>query len=361
MSEMKKICLVIPSLNAGGMERVMSELAGYFSAIPELEVHLVMYGIKPELFYETPSNLIIHKPSFVFNNKLRLWFTLRTFLFLRMEIKKINPYSILSFGEYWNSLVLIALWSLKYPIYVSDRCQPDKSLGKLHDFLRRKLYLKAKGVIVQTEKAKDIYQQIMPKARLYVIGNPIREINSKNTINKENIVLSVGRLIKSKHHDNLIRIFSKTNLPGWKLIIVGGNALKQDNLERLKNLTRELGIENEVELTGTRNDIDQFYLKSKIFAFTSSSEGFPNVIGEALTCGLPVVSYDCIAGPSEMITDGENGFLIPVFNDELFRHKLQSLVDNEELRDKMGKNAMESMKKFSVEGIGKEYLNLILS
>ena len=361
MGEKKKICLVIPSLNAGGMERVMSELAGNFAANSRLEVHLILYGLKPELFYSVPSNLIIHKPTFIFNNKYRFWFTLKTLVFLRKKIKKISPHSILSFGEYWNSFVLIALYGLKYPIYVSDRCQPDKSLGKLHNFLRKKLYPKANGLIVQTAKARVIYNQILPITKLCVIGNPVREIKPNSTIHKENIVLSVGRLIKSKHHDHLIRIFSKINLPGWKLIIVGGDAIRQENMKNLQELIRESGAINKVELTGTRNDIDQYYLKSKIFAFTSSSEGFPNVVGEALTSGIPVVSYDCVAGPSEMITDNENGFLVPVFDDELFMIRLQTLMEDDTLRVGMGKKAFESMKKFSVDAIAQQYLNFILS
>jgi glycosyltransferase involved in cell wall biosynthesis len=360
MSEKKRICLVIPSLDTGGMERVMSELAGYFGTITELEVHLVMYGIKPELFYSVPSNISIHKPPFVFNNRFRFWFTLKTLLFVRKEIKKISPFSILSFGEYWNSFVIIALWGLRYPIYISDRCQPDKSLGKLHGFLRKMLYPGANGIIVQTEKAKEIYQHIIPKARLSVVGNPIREIKTDASIKKENIVLSVGRLIRSKHHDDLIRIFSKINLPGWKLIIVGGDSLKQENMKILQKLTRELGVQDKVELTGTRSDIDQFYLKSKIFAFTSSSEGFPNVIGEAMSAGLPVVAYDCVAGPGEMIKENENGFLVPLYNESLFEEKLRSLMLDKSLRVKLGQRARQTIAVYSIGNIGKQFLNIII-
>ena len=359
MSENKKICLVIPSLNAGGMERVMSELAGNFAANPRLEVHLIIYGLKTELFYDVPSNLIIHKPNFVFNNKFRLWFTLKTLLYLRKEIRSIKPYSVLSFGEYWNSFVLIALWNLKISIYVSDRCQPDKSLGKIHDFLRKKLYPKAMGVIVQTKKAREIYQQLIPKAKFTIIGNPIRQIKADISINRENIILSVGRLIKSKHHDNLIRIFSNINLPGWRLVIVGGDALKQKNMDKLESLSLELGVENKVELTGTRNDVEQFYLKSKIFAFTSSSEGFPNVIGEAMNAGLPIVAYDCVAGPGEMIKDNENGYLVPLFNDTLFKKKLLSLMEDENLRIKFGQRGKQAIGIYSIENICNQFLKLL--
>lgn len=142
---------------------------------------------------------------------------------------------------------------------------------------------------------------------------------------------------------------------------MGDDAIKQKNRIKLQTLINDLNVGDRVVLAGNRSDVEKFYLESKIFAFTSSSEGFPNVIGEALSAGLPTIAFDCIAGPSEMIGDGENGFLVPVFDDELFRQRLQTLVYNEELRVEMGKKARESMKKFSVELIGQQYLNFILS
>lgn len=360
MSDSKKLCLLIPSLHAGGMERVMSELAAYFSLKPELEVHLVMYGIKPELFYPAPSNIFIHKPTFVFNNKFRSWFTIKTLFYLRKEIKQLSPDSILSFGEYWNNFVLIALFGTKFNIFVSDRCQPDKSLGKLHDTLRRFLYPRAKGIIVQTEIAREIYLKKLPDARLHVIGNPIRIINKKKSISRENIVLSVGRLIKTKHHDELIRLFVKINEPGWRLVIVGGNALKQKNLEHLQALISVLNAEDTVFLAGSREDVENFYRKSKIFAFTSSSEGFPNVIGEAMSSGLPVVAFNCIAGPSEMIKDGVNGYLVPLFDYETFKTKLAGLMRDEQLRSRMSIEAIMIHNRFSKETISEIFLKTIL-
>ena len=80
-------------------------------------------------------------------------------LFENYHKKTLNRTAVLSFGEYWNSFVLIALFGLKYPVFVSDRCQPDKSLGKFHDLLRKNLYPKAAGIIAQTEKAEEIYSR----------------------------------------------------------------------------------------------------------------------------------------------------------------------------------------------------------
>ena len=84
----KKLCLVIPSLQAGGMERVMSELAGYFAEKNDIEVHLILYGISREIFYPVPESIIIHKPSFNFNNKSRWISSLRTLFYLRITIKR---------------------------------------------------------------------------------------------------------------------------------------------------------------------------------------------------------------------------------------------------------------------------------
>lgn len=355
----KKIGLVIPSLQAGGMERVMSELIREFSKDNSIELHLILYGITREIFYEVPQNVKIHTPEFTFNNKKRLLHTFKTLLFLRKKIKSIQPTTILSFGEIWNNFVLLATIGLNVPVFVSDRCQPDKSLGKLHDWLRNKLYPGAKGIIAQTEEGKKIFTAMYSNPNIEVIGNPIRLIKSGQE--RQNIVLSVGRLIDSKHHDELIKVFSKINRPGWKLIIVGDDAIKQQNKVKLQQLIQELDAEDKIQLAGKRNDVEEFYTKSKIFAFTSSSEGFPNVIGEAQSAGLATIAFDCISGPSDMIIDGENGFLIPLFDYAEFQKKLEILMANEELRQKMGEAAALHINRFSSEVIATRFLKFILN
>lgn len=361
MAENRKyvIALVIPSLGPGGMERVMSELAEYLSKKSNILVHVVLYGMNREQFYSVPTNIVMHKPNFIFNDRYRLLSTIKTSFSLRQILSRIKPDSILSFGEYWNSFVLLSLFALNYPVYISDRCKPDKCLGLIHDTLRRLLYPIASGVIVQTETARNIYSSFIDYKKLTVIGNPIRRIAVSCNVQKENIVLSVGRLIESKHHYELIRLFVAISKPGWRLVIVGGDALKQKNMTRLQSLIDTLGAKDTVELAGNQSNVNYFYQKSKIFAFTSSSEGFPNVVGEAMGSGLPVVSFNCVAGPSDMVTDGIDGFLIPLFDYSLFSNKLKLLMDNEELRISMGQMAFKNIKKYNIELIGKKYYKLL--
>jgi GalNAc-alpha-(1->4)-GalNAc-alpha-(1->3)-diNAcBac-PP-undecaprenol alpha-1,4-N-acetyl-D-galactosaminyltransferase len=357
----KKICLVIPSLHPGGMERVMSELVWYFSKKENIEVHLVLYGIKREIFYNLPTNIYIHKPIFEFNNKQRIKSSIKTLFYLRNEFKLIEPTSILSFGELWNNFVLLSCLGLRNSVYVSDRCQPDKNIGRVNDFLRRLLYPKAKGVICQTEKAFQIYSKMFSNSNFCIIGNPIREINSNEIIQKENIVLSVGRLIKSKHHDDLIRMFAQIQFEDWKLVIVGDDALKQNNMENYIELVKKLNMVGKIILAGKSNDVESYYLKSKVFAFTSSSEGFPNVVGEAMSAGLPVVSYDCIAGPSDLIDNEETGYLVKLHDKEAFMTKLSRLMKDENLRNNMGSKAIESIKKFSSDKISSKFEDFIIN
>jgi glycosyltransferase involved in cell wall biosynthesis len=327
-----------------------------------VELHLVLYGISRTVFYPLPEGLSIHRPGFRFSNRFRLINTLRTLSFLRKRIGTLAPRSILSFGEYWNNFVLLALLGKKYPVFVSDRSQPDKSLGSFHDRLRRWLYPRSTGLILQTEKAKEIYLRKNRHPNIAVIGNPIRSFDKVyNPQPRENIVLMVGRLIRTKHQDMLIEMFARVYRHGWKLMIVGYDHLKQKHMERLKALARDLRIGDQVVFLGKQDKIEEIYLRSSIFAFTSSSEGFPNVIGEAMSAGLPVVAFDCVAGPSEMIQDGKNGFLSPLFDTEDFQNNLARLMDDKELRTQMGARARESIRRFSRDRICEEFYRFILT
>ena len=357
---MNRVLFAIHSLQVGGMERVCSELANIYCEKNEFEVHIVLYGIKRNVFYNLNPSIIIHKPNFEFDNNKRNWSTLKTLFFLRKIVKNIQPITILSFGEYWNNLVLLSTLRLKVPVYIADRSTPMKNLGTVQNRLRKYLYPTAKGLIVQTEKAKEIYKKSFKNLPIKVVGNPITQFDNQKDVQRENIILSVGRLIETKHHDKLIRIFEKTKAIGWKLVIVGGNAKKQQTKESLEELIKSLNVIDSVVLAGNQKDMASYYLKSKIFAFTSSSEGFPNVLGEAMTAGLPVIAYDCMAGPSEIITDNEDGFLIPLFDDVLFQEKLDFLMQHEEIRNKMGSKAIQNIKRYDADSIAQQFLKVIL-
>lgn len=355
-----RICFVIPGLsNSGGMERVMSQIVNYVAENKNDELHLLMYGAGCEkIFFDISKKVTIHIPQFKYSAGNRRMYAIKALKFIRQTVKLISPDTILSFGEIWNNFVLLALYGLKYPIYISDRCRPNKSFGRFHDTLRKWLYPKSTGVIAQTEKAKQIYLTQFKHDNIVVIGNPIRQIEDRG-IARENIVVSVGRLIDTKNFDQLIDIFAKIDAPDWKLVIVGGDANQQTNMSKLQKQIDDCQLNARVILAGQQKDVESYLLKSKIFAFTSSSEGFPNVIGEAMSAGLPVVAYDCIAGPSDMIEDGMNGYLIPLFDKKKYGYKLRELMLDEESVKRMGGYASQSIQRFNVNQITEAYYHVL--
>jgi len=354
-----RIAIVIHSLKIGGMERVASLLANQFTEYKGITVHIILIGRKRKVDYQVSDEVPVHIPDFPFDNSKRLFHTGKTMLFLRKEVKEIDPDVILSFGEMWNNLVLLSLRATKYPVYVADRSKPGKDLGKLHNFLRNNLYPKAAGYIAQTEKAKEVCIERGWNDNIAVIGNPIQPIPENKNVKRENVVLFVGRLIKTKHVDRLIRMFHEVRQPGWRLEIVGGDAKGLSLSQEYQNLIEQLGAVDYISLEGEQKDVASYYNRSKIFAFTSSSEGFPNVIGEALSAGLPVVAYDCVAGPSDMIEEGQNGYLVPVHNEQLFKKKLSVLMANEKERFEMSKNARGSIDCFVQDNISDSFFKFI--
>ena len=338
MAEKKKICLVIPSLNAGGMERVMSELAHYFSTIDSIQTYFISYT-KGEKFYELPQNIIFLEPDFNFNKKSKTIYSIKTISFLRKTIRHIDPHAVLSFGETYNSFVLLSTVFLKTRIFVSDRSKPDKKWGFLHDLLRKYLYRSAYGIISQTNYARDFIYSLTKHKNITVIPNPVRKFSLVNVFDNK-VVLSVGRLISTKKFEILIEMFSQIKNQEWELWIAGDGPLRS----QLESLIKELNLSDRVKLLGTTPEIDQLYSKAGIFAFTSISEGFPNALLEAQSAGLPCIAFDCIAGPSDIIVDGRNGFLIPEMDMQEFKSKL-----------------VQSVKKFDLNLIGEKYLKFLLS
>jgi GalNAc-alpha-(1->4)-GalNAc-alpha-(1->3)-diNAcBac-PP-undecaprenol alpha-1,4-N-acetyl-D-galactosaminyltransferase len=343
------------------MERVMSQLARYFVSKQAYEIHMVLYGMGREVFFTLPDEVHVHRPGFTFNNRMRLLSTFKTMGFLRRSVRAIAPDTVLSFGELWNSFVLLGLLGLKYPVFISDRCSPERRYNTLHTFLRKWLYPRAAGIIAQTARAGEIYSRKFRHPNICVIGNPIREVETAGGTGKEDMVLMVGRLIRSKHQDELIRLFLETGMPGWKLVIVGYDHLKQNNRQRLQEIIDRNGARGKVVLEGKQADVDPYYARSRIFAFTSSSEGFPNAIGEAMSAGVPVVAFDCVAGPSDMIRDGRNGFLVPLFDYGLFRERLETLMKDASMREAFGQQGREDIRAFSLEHIGERFLEFILN
>ena len=351
----KPVLFILPSVNMGGSERVMVEIAAFGAMSGGVESHLLALTKGPR-FFRVPAHVFFHEPSFDYRQYSRPIFTLRTFLFLRKKIKEIQPYSLLSFGGRYNSFVLLASFGLGIRTFISDRSRPTIGYGKLVDRVNSVMYRRANGIIAQTERAKHIMYRKTRHQNIRVIGNPVRAISSKRA-EKKNIILNVGRFIRSKHQGLLVWYFSRLARRDWRLVFAGDGPY----LEATKKVARSLGVEHRTEFRGRVPNIDDLYMQSKVFAFTSTSEGFPNALAEAMAAGLACISFDCEAGPSELIDDGIDGYLVKEMQHEEYVRKLETLVENNDVRKKFGTNAKKKMQEFRVDRIARRYLSLLLA
>jgi len=357
---MKRICLVIPSLRNGGAERVISELANLWSANNVLKIYLVILA-KQKHFYAIDERVVIIEPDRAYKATPigRFFYKLWVLLFIRSTYKKIKPDTLLSFCEIYNNIVLLSLFFTSGRKFVSDRNSPYNNIGTINNWLRNKLYRKATGIVAQTDTAKTILRQNTRNKNVIVIPNPLREIRDYKTEVKtdSNIILNVGRNVPQKNQIELIKIFHKCNMNNWTLKILGDGPLRSE----LQNTITELQLENNVYLIDFNADIDKYYSEAKIFAFTSIFEGFPNALSEAMAHGLACVSYDCPTGPRDMIVDGENGFLIPLNEQDIYVEKFKLLMSSDKLRLKFRESAIKHKIKFDMKNIADKYLSFILN
>jgi glycosyltransferase involved in cell wall biosynthesis len=142
----------------------------------------------------------------------------------------------------------------------------------------------------------------------------------------------------------------------WKLKFVGGGEKGRVFLE---NLAKEKGIEDAVVFTGFRDDVADIMKESDIFVLSSRIEGMPMVLLEAMSQGMACIAYNCKTGPADIIESRFDGLLIEDQDKEAMRQNLQLLIDDEDLRNRLRANAVNSVEKFSIESIGGQWIKLL--
>lgn len=215
------------------------------------------------------------------------------------------------------------------------------------------LCIKTKLIFAVSESLKNetYYQYKINKIKIVTINNGVDTLIfnkvSKKTIQTKNL-LYVGKLIPRKNLIDLIKIFSliNKNEPGFRLHIMGNGQRRY--IDKIKSLTILLNLEKKVFFHKYISDyyLNKLYEKSDILVSTSLVEGFGLVLLEAMSKGLPVVAYENL-GFSDIIINGENGYLIKQNDYDNFVNKILYLFKNKKVHQKMSKNALKRIDNFS--------------
>ena len=357
--------MLAPSLQMGGIERAMSTLANYFVS-RNVEVYYVsMFPF--EHFFSLDADVKYFEPDVKYPKKggrIKLvqyyWKVFSPFHgYLARTLRQIAPDVVMSFGDWVPHLAMLSLRG-KYPFYYANRSNPLIHYSWEIELIRRLAYrlYPPVGIIAQTTLAKKrkekIFKGRLPK--IQIIPNPARVVRHYD-ISRENYIITVGRMLWSKGFGRVIDVFCKLNASEWKLILVGdGPAISE-----IKEKVCSLGLADRVVFTGKSNHVDEWLAKAKIYLMGSYREGFPNALCEAMAAGLACVSYDIVAGPSDIITDGVDGFLVPDDQVDMMVEKTQFLIDHPVVLEEMAQNAKRIVERLSIKEIGDRYLNFLLN
>lgn len=362
---MKKLVIYLADLNGGGAERMHLNLAPEFIK-QGFEVVFVVHQVRGDLVKEFPKDirlvslncqrtfsaimplakfLIAEKPDVIIsnlghNNVIAVWAKMlagsKTKIIATQHTILSSESSInASFG--YRALPFLYKHFLKYAdaiVGVSKGVTED--MRKLCNF--------------KSEKLHTIYNPIVGPDFDQRMNVPVQHV----WLSDEDIpvLIAVGRLSDQKDFPTLLRAFAILRKKrSTRLMIVGeGNARAA-----LEQLARELGIANSVELTGFQLNPLPYIKQADVLVMSSLYEGFGNVLVEALACGTPVVSTDCLSGPGEILEGGKYGKLVPVGDAQAMADAMLVTLDSPVDREALRKRGFE----FSVEASAAQYISLM--
>ena len=346
-----KTAFLISSLNAGGAERVVSLLANELSLTNDI---VIITLSKDEPFYKLNDSITIKQLGVLKlgTNPLESIVSNLVLIYkVTLLIRSLKIKNLICFMTTSNVLGIIAGKLSNIKVTISERANPKfKDVG-YWNFLRRKTYKLADRLVVQSEEISNYFKSIVDERKISIIPNPIKIVDS-NKNKKEKIILTVGRVDANKNQEQIIKSFSRVKQEGWKLIICGDGSL----LSKLKNLVIALNMNDAVEFKGIVKNIEKQYERASIFAFSSLSEGFPNVLLEAMNYGCACISTDCPTGPSMLIKNKVNGFLIPLADEVSYTNHLQKLIDDEKNRNIFVSNAKSGLEHYSLNKVAEQWI-----
>ena len=372
-----KIVYCTPALySAGGVERVVSVKASYFAEVYGYDVTIIVTeGQGRECFFPLSDKVRVINLQLGFEDLWCVSFLKKILLYF----KKQRRYKQLLTIELMRLRPDITISVLRREInFINSIPDGSRKIGELHvnrsnyrnftgndsNIIKRQFarfwmknligHLKQLDrMVVLTESAKNDWSEL---SNVTLIPDPLPFTADEVSPLTFKRLVCIGRYDFDKGNDLLLQAWAKIEkqIPEWIIDIYGNG-----NMETYQQLMVQLGIDSSrCHLHGPITEVRKEYLQSSLFVLPSRYEGFGLVLIEAMACGLPVVSFDCENGPRNIISDGQNGFLVQPFDVDAFAERLLMLIRNEELRQKMGVEAHQSSRQYQIENIALRWKSL---
>jgi len=347
------VAILVTALGAGGAEHVIAQLGRHF-AEGDRRVTLISF--------DAPGDPVYH----VFDERLNLVRlgcasagisgNLRKVSRLREVLRAGRPELLLSFLTKNNLLASIATAGLPIRWIACERNNPERQgANPLWNALLKLAYRGADAIVCQTSAVRRCFPPAV-RSRLCVIPNPIAPSDLK-PIDSGSRLVAVGRLDRQKGFDILIDAFARvaSDHPQWQLHI-WGEGPEQADLER--RIADHL-LTDRIILRGVSARPRGWIEEADVFVLSSRYEGFPNVLGEALSAGLPVIATDCDFGPSEMLSHGIDGWLVPPEQPAALVSALNRVLGDATLRSGLASRAGAAAERFAPPGVMARWDRLI--
>ena len=372
-----KIVYLTPALYmAGGVERVLTLKANYFAEHFGYDITIILTeGKDKPLFYPLSDKIQVVNLDVNFEELWNCSFVKKCFVYL----KKQREYKRKLTAELMRIRPDVTDSLLRREInFITSIKDGSKKIGELHvnranyrnfeqneSNVLKKMFAKLwmdslvgklkelDRLVVLTEKSKASWPEL---SNVAVIPDPLPfQVGTKSDLRAKRII-TIGRYAYQKGYDMLLRAWAEieNKYPDWQLAIYG-----MGNQDSLRNQMRDLGIDaSRCLLNGPVEDVAKEYLNSSVFVLPSRFEGFGLVLIEAMSCGVPVVAFNCPMGPDEIITDGEDGFLVPVGDVRALADKLQTLMQNQKLRMQFSESAFCNSDRYRIDRISNQWIKL---
>ena len=352
----KLIFFVLPSLKAGGAERVLSYLANNLNR-SKFDVTVVVFGYRDDAVYPVDDLHVL------FLNKNRVIKSIRS---LYMLIRSQNP--DLVFGTMRHVNLLLGIYSMlfKKTRFIAREASVWSEMEKFTNpkfnipkFIVKYLYRGLDAIVCQSSDIRnDLEKNLKIKgSKLICINNPITETillgNKKRGEAGTVKFITVGRLSEEKGHERILKVLAKLKNYSYSYTILGSGPCEP----KIRELADEFGILEQIEFIDYTSNVIDFLADSDFFLQGSYVEGFPNAVLESCSVGTPVIAFDCPGGTREIIEDDVNGILVS--SDDDFLEVLQSLKEVPRFERSLVQSSVAS--KFAPQKIIKMYEDLFSS